>query len=251
MAGYLYCAWNHLFPHLRKVGYTTNRDINVRISQFNASNIPTDYVCELKHWFPNICQVEKQAHKELRRLHFAKEFFRASREEVKHVFNKLIAEHGGSKEAPDNVECVGTNDEDLIDPMTCTLEKDHPYCCIRCGYQTKFKTSIAKHFYDRAKPCPALVNDIELTEEVKQYILANKIYRVQRKREMQRLQVNPIISKHNPKMATQKGMKYMPCTELEDDCDEFLKKLDMFIDNMDVNKMNIKDYHNIISYNIP
>ncbi len=52
------------------------------------------------------------------------------------------------------------------------------YTCIRCGYIAKQKAHIRKHFYELTKPCPALLNDIELTDEIKIYILANRIYRI-------------------------------------------------------------------------
>ena len=51
-----------------------------------------------------------------------------------------------------------------------------PYTCPRCGLTTHHKTNIKKHFYENKKPCPASRNKIELTEEVKNYILENRIY---------------------------------------------------------------------------
>lgn len=51
------------------------------------------------------------------------------------------------------------------------------YECPRCGYHTKYKTHIHKHFYNKHKQCPALKQDIVLTDEVKQYVLDNRIYR--------------------------------------------------------------------------
>jgi hypothetical protein len=53
-----------------------------------------------------------------------------------------------------------------------------PYCCIRCGYTTPQKQDMRKHFKNLKKICPATINDIELTEEVKNYILDNRIYRI-------------------------------------------------------------------------
>lgn len=52
----------------------------------------------------------------------------------------------------------------------------HKYVCVRCGYETEFKSSMHNHFYKRQKPCPALAKDIELTQEIKQHILDNFIY---------------------------------------------------------------------------
>lgn len=54
-----------------------------------------------------------------------------------------------------------------------------PYSCPRCGYSCEKKTDIYNHLYVRKKVCPALQNDVELTDQVKQYILDNKIYKVE------------------------------------------------------------------------
>lgn len=53
------------------------------------------------------------------------------------------------------------------------LEK---YCCPRCGYDTDKKPSMRNHLYKRGSLCPALKRNIELTEYVKEYIMANRIY---------------------------------------------------------------------------
>jgi hypothetical protein len=53
-----------------------------------------------------------------------------------------------------------------------------PYTCIRCGFTSKDKYCIRRHLYDRIKDCPATENDIELTEEIKIYILNNRIYNI-------------------------------------------------------------------------
>jgi coenzyme F420-reducing hydrogenase alpha subunit len=54
----------------------------------------------------------------------------------------------------------------------------HPYECIVCGYSTPRKKDMRNHLYNLKKPCPRLANDIELTDEIKEYILANRIYRI-------------------------------------------------------------------------
>ena len=53
-----------------------------------------------------------------------------------------------------------------------------PYTCIRCGYKVKHKSCMIKHFYSRQKICPAIANEIELTNELKEYILNNRIYKI-------------------------------------------------------------------------
>lgn len=50
------------------------------------------------------------------------------------------------------------------------------YCCPRCGYKTKRKPCMRDHFYSKKKLCPALKKDIELTEEVKTYVLDNRVF---------------------------------------------------------------------------
>lgn len=52
-----------------------------------------------------------------------------------------------------------------------------PYKCPRCSYTTTQKGDMRKHLFSLQKPCPAIDNDIEVTEEVKEYILMNRIYR--------------------------------------------------------------------------
>lgn len=53
-----------------------------------------------------------------------------------------------------------------------------PYTCICCGYETIYKTAMNTHLYTKKKPCPKIINDIELTDEIKQYILNNRIYKI-------------------------------------------------------------------------
>ncbi len=55
-----------------------------------------------------------------------------------------------------------------------------PYTCVRCGYKTKNKTNIHKHLYQRKVFCPAK-NDIELTEEIKDKIMKDRIYHIPKK----------------------------------------------------------------------
>ncbi len=53
-----------------------------------------------------------------------------------------------------------------------------PYTCCRCGYKINHKRSMKDHLYSRKKNCPALQNDIELTDEIKQYILDNRVFKI-------------------------------------------------------------------------
>ena len=52
-----------------------------------------------------------------------------------------------------------------------------PYTCPRCGYQSPRKWDIHRHLYTRTTRCPGVVDDIELTEEIKQYIINNRVFK--------------------------------------------------------------------------
>jgi hypothetical protein len=48
------------------------------------------------------------------------------------------------------------------------------YTCPSCGYQTKKKTDMRRHLYRSKRPCQN-VNGVELTDEIREYILKNKV----------------------------------------------------------------------------
>jgi hypothetical protein len=54
--------------------------------------------------------------------------------------------------------------------------KHDPYMCPRCEYKTAHKPTMRKHLYNLKKPCPGIIEDITLTEEIKESILRNRIY---------------------------------------------------------------------------
>ena len=57
------------------------------------------------------------------------------------------------------------------------MSKKKPnYTCIRCEYETKYKTNMHKHLFYKNISCPQTRNLIELTDEIKQHILDNRIY---------------------------------------------------------------------------
>lgn len=53
-----------------------------------------------------------------------------------------------------------------------------PYTCTRCGYNTNEKFKMVRHFTERKTKCQGKINDIELTDFIKDKILANRIYRI-------------------------------------------------------------------------
>jgi hypothetical protein len=81
-----------------------------------------------------------------------------------------------------------------------------PYKCIRCGYETKEKYRIKDHLYKRKKICPAIENDIELTDEIKQYILDNRIYHLPKEEKpptiIQNIQYNTTMYNYINKLDT-------------------------------------------------
>jgi hypothetical protein len=52
------------------------------------------------------------------------------------------------------------------------------YTCIRCDYKTRKKNDMRKHLYNLKIECPAINNNIELTNEIKECILKNRIYKI-------------------------------------------------------------------------
>lgn len=52
-----------------------------------------------------------------------------------------------------------------------------PYTCIRCGYTCNQKNDMRKHFYQKKSACQATSQNITLTEEIKEYILTNRVCR--------------------------------------------------------------------------
>lgn len=59
--------------------------------------------------------------------------------------------------------------------MSCMEDKS--YKCVCCGYSTPHKGHMRMHLYKK-RPCPMTENEVELTNDVKEYILANRVYRI-------------------------------------------------------------------------
>jgi len=53
------------------------------------------------------------------------------------------------------------------------------YECPCCGYDTPKKHNMMNHLYHLKKPCPKSKNNIELTEEIKEHILKNRVYKLE------------------------------------------------------------------------
>lgn len=75
------------------------------------------------------------------------------------------------------------------------------YQCPRCGYLTCRKCNMRDHLYKKTKPCAAIKEVLELTAEIKEHVLANKIYVVPEPIKPQIIinqQLNNFISKMCP-----------------------------------------------------
>lgn len=79
----------------------------------------------------------------------------------------------------------------LIIKKTRNRKSKPPYECTRCGYSTQQKRDMRKHLQDLKKICPALENDIELTDEIRKKILENRIYKIPK--EIKYIKPIPII----------------------------------------------------------
>jgi len=53
-----------------------------------------------------------------------------------------------------------------------------PYTCPRCGYETSEKPSIRRHLYSNKKQCPASKHNVDITNEIKIWILSNRVYKI-------------------------------------------------------------------------
>lgn len=53
-----------------------------------------------------------------------------------------------------------------------------PYACIRCGLSSQSKGVMHKHLFLKNKSCPPVINEIELTENIKTIILRDRFYRI-------------------------------------------------------------------------
>ncbi len=58
------------------------------------------------------------------------------------------------------------------------MPRNTPYTCVCCNFQTRDKYDMRRHLYGRKTPCPMSVNPIELTDEIRDYILQNRVYHI-------------------------------------------------------------------------
>ena len=100
-----------------------------------------------------------------------------------------------------------------------------PYTCFRCNYITKDKRHMRMHLYNRKKECPAisLENDIDLTDEIKEKILKNRVYYlpkiVKEPTFVQNIQYNNTMNNYIKNMdSIDKISKYLEYNDKETNC---------------------------------
>jgi hypothetical protein len=92
-----------------------------------------------------------------------------------------------------DIEIIYTEDVKQVEDITEKIEnlkiknynyiskksnKKRLYECVCCGYKTSLKTDMRRHLYTAKKNCPKTENIIELTDEIKEHILANRVYHI-------------------------------------------------------------------------
>jgi hypothetical protein len=77
-------------------------------------------------------------------------------------------------------------------------QKQLPYQCIACGFTSQEKDRMRYHLMKRKNPCPKLLNDIILTDEIKEYILQNRVYHLSKNDQKTPQQIiNQTINNYN------------------------------------------------------
>jgi hypothetical protein len=77
MRGYLYVLSNSSMPGLLKVGYTV-RSIEERINELSSTGVPTRFDLEFFCEVDNAFLLEKEIHREIKKNHHGKEFFKCN-----------------------------------------------------------------------------------------------------------------------------------------------------------------------------
>jgi len=98
------------------------------------------------------------------------------------------------------------------------MTKKDKYACPRCGFNSNNKNHMRNHLYNLKKICPATKNNIEFTNEIKEYILNNRIYIIAKSENPTQIinnnqinyynQINNLISGINPNDKINKYIKY-------------------------------------------
>lgn len=68
------------------------------------------------------------------------------------------------------------------------------YYCPRCGYNTEQKGHMKKHLFDNKNECQGVLNDVFLTDEIKNLIIKNRIYKIEKKDDYRESNSNKILN---------------------------------------------------------
>lgn len=136
------------------------------------------------------------------------------------------------------------------------MGKKPAYCCPRCGYEAFLKHLMKRHLYENKKICPAVCNNIDLTEEIKQYILTNRIYFIQKQPTPQQVinqtinnyqQINNVVSNMDiiDKINRYTDYKNIEIIDLEDRIEDQYHKQVKRLENGKVTEFRL-NFQNII-----
>ena len=89
MSGWVYVVTNKSIRALVKVGYTTRRDLNQRLREFDQAGLPYPYERAYALWVEEPRLIEKQVHQALAIHRENKEWFRCSVEHAKETIEQM------------------------------------------------------------------------------------------------------------------------------------------------------------------
>ena len=99
MSGWVYVVTNKSIRDLVKVGYTTRRDLNQRLREFNQAGLPYPYERAYALWVEEPRLIEKQVHQALAIHRENKEWFRCSVEHAKEAIEQIAGPRGAMEQA--------------------------------------------------------------------------------------------------------------------------------------------------------
>lgn len=139
-------------------------------------------------------------------------------------------------------------------------KKREHYQCPRCGYNVDKKYCMRRHLYRTKNICPAITENINLTDEIKEYVLANRIYKPLQDIPKHNF-INATINNYNTinnfianmdvieKLMKYTGHKNIEILDFEDKVDLYyhrhVKKLETSLEKTNV-QLNLHDMYDII-----
>lgn len=116
-------------------------------------------------------------------------------------------------------------------------KKQFLYTCPRCGYETKYKNFMRNHLYKLKKQCSGVINPMELTDDIKEHIIANRIWHPP---PPQHPPLPPPVEKPQNLTINQNINQYNIMTNLVTRIDD-LKKLEAYTEYNDIPLLNFSD----------